>query len=237
VALNQVVPPDENLQSLILGLATGAGVYCSNAIIEYSTIASNIVEDRGTLSLPEGLANIAGIFSSNGTVNLHGVILSNEGTNGWGDFIDGGYNLSSDDTVTLDHPTSRSEIDARLGAFEMPDGFLGYFVPLPESPALDSADPIDFPSTDLRGVIRPYALRPDIGAIERTAEPTLAVSREADHLVLSLQSVFELPITVEASTNLTAWTALQTIAPNETISIPLPQDSAIRFYRARQDTR
>jgi hypothetical protein len=233
IVLNQVIPPPADLFSQRFGLATGAGIYCSDAVMEYTTVASNWVQGSNS-GLPGLASNVAGIFSENGAVILHAVILSNEGTNAFGNIIDSGYNLASDDSIAFTQPTSRAATDPRLGSFHIPDGFGGYFVPLPESPAIDSADPTQFPSTDLRGVSRPYRSRADIGAIETTLFPVVLAASQANHLILSFVPVWNTPITIEQSGDLSVWSELQTIPSNESLSIKLPQTNSLLFYRIKQ---
>ncbi|MCC5952220.1 MAG: S-layer homology domain-containing protein [Acidimicrobiia bacterium] len=84
-----------------------------------------------------------------------------------------GYNLSSDDTCGLDHPTDLADTDPQLGPLGDHGGPTPTMVPAATSPAVD-AIPADTPElcddttrADQRGVERPQSTGCDIGAVER----------------------------------------------------------------------
>jgi hypothetical protein len=136
-------------------LAFGGAIYCRDAFVNYSTIASNsttIWADYKT-TIPFDAA----VSSTNGVITVHASIISNEGTNVSGAIIDNGYNLVSDGNDGFTNASTRTNVSAGLASFEIPNGALGYF-PL-VSGSLDAADPASFPESDLLGSRRPFASR------------------------------------------------------------------------------
>lgn len=117
-----------------------------------------------------GSAGTAGgdcIGNLGGTMTLKNSILSPNAaadTNIFGPVVDAGYNLSSDQQDTLTNATSLNGVDPVLAPFGNYGGPTPTMALLPGSPAIDGADPADFPATDQRGVPRPFGPAPDIGA-------------------------------------------------------------------------
>jgi len=88
---------------------------------------------------------------------------------------------------------------------------------LPTSPAIDSGDASDFPSTDQRGFFRPIGEGPDVGAYEfgssQLVIPYLAIAYETGNVTLAYTASLPVPYCIQASTNLTNWTDLITNGP------------------------
>ena len=91
-------------------------------------------------------------------------------------FISNGFNLIGDGTgiygltngVNGDQVGTDSEpIDPKLGPLKDNGGPTQTLALRRGSPAIDAANPQDFPPTDQRGVSRPQGEGPDIGAYER----------------------------------------------------------------------
>ena len=112
-----------------------------------------------------GLANAAGTFSLFNTIiatNLSGLNYSNfVGAN----FIDGGYNLSSDSGKLTNH-TSYTNTDARISTLSSNGGPTFTIALLANSPALDKIPAANCPPVDQRGFPRPINVLGDIGAYE-----------------------------------------------------------------------
>jgi CSLREA domain-containing protein len=73
-----------------------------------------------------------------------------------GIFIDGGHNISSDDTCGFDPANgSLPNTDPLLGPLQDNGGPTWTHALLPDSPAIDAGDDAQCPSTDQRGIIRP----------------------------------------------------------------------------------
>jgi hypothetical protein len=120
---------------------------------------------------------------------------------------DGGHNLCSDGSANFTSPTSRSNLDPRLGPWTDNGGPTPTVALLPDSPAIDAGDDSECPPADQRGVPRPQGLHCDIGAFELA--PTLTLARAPDGVV-TLDYQFRAGGTneVSASTNLTSWLLL-----------------------------
>lgn len=147
---------------------------------------------------PSGEADVGGIFNLSGSVHCANSILgpSASGANLGGAFQDDGHNLSSDDSVALQGPGSRCNVDPRLGARTEHGGATTTVLLLAGSPALDTADPQSCPETDQRGQPRPLGAGCDIGALEIEAPelPELSVSTPSTTVRVGEVSVVELEI-------------------------------------------
>lgn len=112
------------------------------------------------------------IANSNGVFVIHNTILAYPiiGTNGYvtsGDALtDGGFNLSSDRSVTLDGPGSRTNSNPMLYPLADNYGPTLTMALLPSSPCIDGGDTNFVLATDQRGHARPGGGRGDIGAYE-----------------------------------------------------------------------
>jgi hypothetical protein len=83
------------------------------------------------------------------------------------------------------------------------------------SPALNNADPVNFPATDQRGVARPAGAGPDIGAWEGAGgQVTLAILREnlSTNLIIWATDAGA-TYRIEGATTLHAWTVLASNFP------------------------
>jgi len=117
-----------------------------------------------------------GLFnSSTGTLSLRNTIVANNtsGGNCGADvpFTSNGYNLSSDNSCTL-YFTATGDLNNTiiiLGPLADNGGLTFTHALLAGSPAIDTADPANFPFTDQRGIARQQGLGPDIGAYEYEA--------------------------------------------------------------------
>jgi len=75
--------------------------------------------------------------------------------------IDDGYNIAIDNSAGFTQPTSLNNTDPKFG---VPTAT---YIPLTaQSPAIDSADPSNFPAIDQIWTPRPAGRGPDRGAIE-----------------------------------------------------------------------
>lgn len=139
------------------------------------TIASNVCSSpaqqlSGILgpSWTSGFTAGAQIANTNGTFFLRNSILAYGGTNSnaYGPITDDGYNICSDNSASLDSGSRYNNTDPLLGPLGNYGGPTPCLALLANNPAIDNADPADFPSTDQRGYLRPFGAGPDIGALE-----------------------------------------------------------------------
>ena len=107
--------------------------------------------------------NKAGAISG-GCHLLNILLAANTPVNGGG--LDLGHNLSSDASCGFTNPASLSNTDPRLGPLADNGGPTLTVALLPDSPAIDAADPALAPPYDQRGFPRPVGAAPDIGAFE-----------------------------------------------------------------------
>lgn len=116
------------------------------------------------------------IFNEMGSVTLSNSILaySPYGSNSFGTLTDGGHNISSDHSAGFTAPGSLNDTDpvvSSLGDFGGPTPTLAL---LEGSPAIDTAGNEACPSTDQRGIARPFGAACDIGAFESSPPYTIS---------------------------------------------------------------
>ncbi len=124
-----------------------------------------------------GIAKGDSIGVSDGQLVLKNSILypnMSSDTNIFGSLIDAGHNINSDFSDSLTNSTSLNGINPDLAPLGNYGGLTPTMAMLPGSPAIDAADPADFPATDQRGRPRPFGAAPDIGAFEFS--PTVTIS-------------------------------------------------------------
>jgi hypothetical protein len=227
------------------GAALGGGLFNStnaNCTLMNDTIASNYCiasgpEFQGTNGLAAGVQ----IANTNGTLQLLNTIIAYGGTNGnaYGTITDDGFNISSDGSANFQSGSSYNFTDPQLGPLGDYGGPTLCMALLSNSPAIDSADPSDFPSTDQRGFVRPIGNGPDIGAYEYGSyQPIilyLNTASTAGNVLLSFTASPSNSYRLQASTNLSTWTDLNTNGPfpnstniSQTIS---KQGLNLRFFR------
>jgi uncharacterized repeat protein (TIGR03803 family) len=125
---------------------------------------------------PQGTNGIAaGGIETIGCVLVNTLLATNSG-NCSGRVLDGGHNLSSDDTCGFTIAGSLNQTDPKLGPLADNGGPTLTMALLPGSPAIDAADPAGAPVTDQRGIARPVGPAPDIGAFEYGLPPVLRIS-------------------------------------------------------------
>jgi hypothetical protein len=110
------------------------------------------------------------IANAAGTLTLiNSIVSSNTAggnfTNVAGTFVNGGHNISSDNTFHFTG-TSLNNTDPRIAALNDNGGSTETMKLLANSPAIDAGDDDAAPDTDQRGVLRPVGAHVDIGAYE-----------------------------------------------------------------------
>lgn len=162
-----------NESDLTVGNDSGGGIYNrfgATVNMTNCTIAFNIAHG----------SNGSGIYNS-GTANLLNTLLANndnENCAGTGT-LNAQYSLSSDSTCSFVGSNNITNTgNPNIGPLANNGGTTQTHALLAGSPAIDTADPGSFPSTDQRGVTRPQGAGPDIGAYEFTAAASIPTMTE-----------------------------------------------------------
>jgi hypothetical protein len=172
---------------------------------------------------------------------LHNSIVAYGGTNGnsYGPVTDDGYNICSDGTAQLFGGSSYNFTDPKLGPLANYGGPTLCMALLSNSPAIDFGDSSGIPNTDQRGYVRPFGAGADIGAFEYGSYfPNIVylnIASTPNGVVLSFPASATNSYRLQASTNLSTWTDLNTNGPfgvstniTQTIS---EQGLNLRFFR------
>ena len=179
------------------------------------------------------------IANTNGTLALLNSIIAGTNSNAYGPITDDGFNICSDGSANLNSGASYNFTDPQLAPLADNGGPTLCMALLPSSPAIDSADPSDFPTTDQRGFVRPIGDGPDMGAYEygsyRPGVLILNITSTTNNVVLTYITALPGSYRLQASTNLTTWIDLNTNGPfsiatniSQTIST---QGFNTRFFR------
>jgi predicted outer membrane repeat protein len=173
------------------GNADGGAIYNDGTLtVTNSTFSGNsagheggAIENEDTLTVTNSTfsGNSAGdgggIYNDGESASLRNTIMANNtsGGNCGGTITDLGHNLEYNPDNTCGFSLASNDItgqDPLLGPLALnAPGTTKTFALLPGSPAIDKADPGNFPSTDQRGVARPQGAGPDIGAYEYFSTP------------------------------------------------------------------
>ena len=248
IALNTAAGGGGIGQSISMGTngnAIGGGVF-NNTNATFSamnlTIASNSCSSPAGLYFTNGIAAGTQIANTNGTLRSHNSLIAYGGANGnaYGTITDDGYNICSDGTAQLFSGSSYNFTDPLLGPLANYGGPTLSMALLPDSPAIDSGDSVDFPSTDQRGFVRPFGEGPDMGAYEYQSDQvqSLSITSLSNSVVVTFTGYpASPPVTyiLQASADLSTWTDISTNGPfddstniSQTIS---NQGSALEFFR------
>jgi len=160
--------------------------FSSGITIDSCTIVSNTARFTG------GIYNggAPGVFAGR-ILMRNSIIVGNSGREPYvqpyddienrGIITSGGFNLIG--TVLNDPVQSQltdrvgvTPAELRMGPLANNGGSTATHALLLGSPAIDAGPPSGFPSTDQRGIARPFGPRPDIGAFESDFAPPLAVT-------------------------------------------------------------
>ena len=150
----------------------------------------------------------------------------------FGRIIDAGYNLCSDATCLFTNVTSLNNVDPLLTPLNDFGGPTKTMALRPGSPAANAGSPTSFSLHDQRGVPRPQATRPDIGAFEL---PVLLLSRESpNNIRISFYALKNQPYAIEASPDLISWSRIESghAADTAWLSFSIPSSSpSAQFFR------
>ncbi len=205
----------------ISGNAFGGGVFNNtNAtfIVMNLTVASNSCSSPAGQLFTNGFAAGDEIANTNGTLRLHNSLIAyGTNSNAYGPVTDDGFNICSDGSANFSSGSSFNYTNPQLAPLANYGGPTLCMALLPASPAIDSGDPLNFPSTDQRGYIRPFGSGPDMGAYESSASQPealqLNIAPATGAVVLSFLTSAPGLYHLQASTNLTVWTDLNTYGP------------------------
>lgn len=229
----------ENSTVALNAAGNGPGIFLSgpDALVRYSTIASNYFH-RADSTTQQGTypgTQLAGTNSA--AIRLKGTILAaQEHPSLPPGITDLGFNIAPDNV--LSHPNSLNNTDPALSPPQHYNGVFALFPLQSPSPALDAADPTDYPAFDQRGVPRPFQTLPDIGAYEfrtETVQITLELVPNQQSAALSLVSRDPLarPFIIEESQNLSTWNPIKTnSAGSNELRLEISTEGPLRFFRA-----
>jgi hypothetical protein len=227
------------------GNANGGGIFNGAGAL---FVGMNLTVASNSCSSPPGLTSVAGfvagsqIANTNGAFHVHNSIIAyGTNSNAYGPITDDGYNICSDASANLDGGSSFNHTDPQLAPLGNYGGPTLCLALLANSPAIDDADPYDFPTTDQRGYVRPFGAGPDIGAYEYGSTfpgaPNLRVSTSGTNLVVSFAAFPPYSYRLQCSTDLKSWSDLSTNGPigsstniNQTVS---KQGFNSRYFRLR----
>ncbi len=216
-------------------VSTGGGIYNSTGTVTVtnSTFSGNsatlgggggIYNFTGTVTVTNGTfsGNSAtsggGIYNSGGTVNVKNSVVANApaGGNCSGTITNGGGNLQFGGIVANSCDATIPTADPRLSALANNGGATQTMALLPDSPAINAANPANCPTTDQRGVQRGSAC--DIGAYEYLGIATGTVSPTTGGMIALADGKFTITFPPNAVTTTVAVTYTQVLTPTQ----PLP---------------
>ena len=231
------------------GIGLGGGVFNNssgtftalNVTIASNSCSSPPPNNNSAYPTTNGLCAGSEVANTNGTLALHNSIIAYGGTSSaaYGSITDNGFNICSDGSANLNSGASYNFTDPQLAPLANYGGPTLCMALLSDSPAIDSADPSDFPATDQRGFIRPIGDGPDMGAFEygsyQPVNPYLNITSVAGNILLSFTASSASLYFVQTSTNLTTWNNLNTNGPfpfstniSQTVST---QGFNVQFFR------
>ena len=230
IALNFAVggPGSYSLLPATSGNAFGGGVFNNASAVFMAlndTIASNQCLSPSGFQLLSGLAAGGQLANSNGVSHLHNSLIAYSGSSStaYGPIIDDGYNICDDASASLDSGSSYNNTDPGLAPLGDYGGPTWCMALLASSPAIDGADPADFPATDQRGYGRPADGYADMGAYEYgavpvpiTPVPSLNLSLSKTNLVFAYTAYSNYTYRLQFSTNLLTWSDFATNGPSAT---------------------
>ncbi|MBC8003654.1 MAG: hypothetical protein H7X97_13795 [Opitutaceae bacterium] len=180
----------------------------------------------------------ANIFNTNnGVLTVKNSLIAYPGTNGnvVGPIIDGGYNISSDSSANFSSGTSFNFTDPKLLPLANNGGPTRTMALASNSPAIDWAPVGGAPTTDQRGLMRPFGAGIDLGAFEYGAAlPPLSTQRNGVMLNIWFSGQAGVNYRIEKSTNLFSWEMMENtgaMSTNGTVLRSYPTVPPLGFYR------
>ena len=203
------------------GNAFGGGIFNNtNAtfIAMNLTIASNSCSSLPGQGFTNGLAAGDELANTSGTLRLHNSLIAyGTNSNAYGPVTDDGYNICSDGTAGLSSGSSFNNTDPQLAPLADNGGPTLTMALLASSPAIDFGNSAGLPNTDQRGYVRPFGAGPDMGAYEYGSvvlvAPVLNIAAAGGNVQLWFTATPPGTYRLQASTNLSNWTDLNTNGP------------------------
>jgi hypothetical protein len=140
-----------------------------------------------------GSASGGGISSSGGAFLINVLLGSNAPNNGSGSIIDGGHNLSSDNSCGFTNVGSLNNTNPLVGPLTDNGGPTLTMALMPGSPAIDAGDDGAAPPVDQRGIPRPVGPASDIGAYE-CGPPAIMMPLQSQSVALGSTVDFSAPV-------------------------------------------
>jgi hypothetical protein len=166
------------------GSGLGGGVYQAAGSADLLNVTMVGNSTAGGNGAPAGAGLGGAIYTADGTVGLGNSIVASSvsGGNAFGPLLDGGHNLSSDNTCAFTNSGSLNDTDPKLGPLADNGGPTLTMALLAGSPAIDAGDDALAPAYDQRGVKRPQGAHADLGAFEFNERAWLSpLTRGANH--------------------------------------------------------
>ena len=172
------------------------GIYLTGASTSLNLQNGTIANNTRTNTSGTG---INGIVASNDATALlvNSILANNQSRNCSGTFLTSlGHNLSSDFTCGLSQAGDQQGTDPLLGPLTENGGWVQTHALLPSSPAIDAGDDAQCPTTDARGINRPFDgdgdgnAVCDIGAVETRYQLSIADSSVTEGDSGSVTAVF-----------------------------------------------
>ena len=190
------------------GIGGGLSNDGGTVTLVHCTLGENEAVGGAYLPIGSGLGPAlgGGIYTTNGTVTLNNSIIASSpfGNNAFGSVVDGGHNLSSDESCNFSAPGSLNNTDPKLGPLADNGGPTPTQALLMRSSAIDAADSSSCPPTDQRGAPRPSGPACDIGAYELIGVSGIARLPGGTTRLTFLTPTNQI-YAVLAATNLSSW--------------------------------
>lgn len=203
------------------------------------TVASNRVNIPAPFGSPVPSFGMNIEVGTNLSVTLQNSLLAGTSSNVWGQVIDGGYNMSSDSTANFSSGTSFNFTDPKLLPLANNGGPTLTMALASDSPAIDWIPAALAPSTDQRGVHRPYGSASDVGAFELGAPaPSLVILRNGGSIKIRFAVETGSNYHIQHSLNLSTWETVQTTGTSTSNGVwtaTFPVNQPAEYYRVTMD--
>ncbi|HTD86298.1 MAG TPA: choice-of-anchor Q domain-containing protein, partial [Candidatus Binatia bacterium] len=203
------------------------------------TLASNSVNVPAPFGSPVPSFGMNIDAATNFSITLKNSLLAGTSNNVWGQIIDGGYNMSSDGSANFSSGTSFNFTNPKLLPLANNGGWTLTMALASDSPAIDWVPAALAPSTDQRGVHRPYGSASDVGAYEVGAPPpSLVILRNGGSVKILFAVETGSNYHIQHSLNLSTWETVQTTGTSTSNGVwtaTFPVSQPAEYYRVTMD--